>query len=255
MMFVVASALLSASHGHVCWWRYSICCLGASQTQTIPLSWSASHKAYSTGWQPYGVTAIAILTEWRNKENHAGRDTLQEHMCATACLAQCILSYETACSHLSAFPPLFLHTVFFTTQPAELYCYDRSFDLAALVVAGVDVGLEVFTAVVMKGIIFGDVTPYSLLSCNSTEYTSSHPRRWHSSGVDVLAGELHGERWLFSSGFCLLSCLALPFGLSSLRLLPRFKTHILLILKPLKLGRVPHLIASKIRCPKIILYD
>jgi branched-subunit amino acid transport protein len=37
------------------------------------------------------------------------------------------------------------------------------------------VGFEVFTAVVMKSIIFWDVTPCSL-SCNSTDYMASHPR-------------------------------------------------------------------------------
>jgi hypothetical protein len=67
-------------------------------------------------------------------------------------------------------------------------------------------GFEVFTAVVMKSIIFWDVMPCSLFSCNrsfggtyrlhlqgrrnnftknqhcnSTDYTASHPRRWYSS--------------------------------------------------------------------------
>jgi hypothetical protein len=43
------------------------------------------------------------------------------------------------------------------------------------------VGFEVFTAVVMKSIIFWDVTLCSPLSCNSTDHTASHPRRWYSS--------------------------------------------------------------------------
>jgi hypothetical protein len=47
------------------------------------------------------------------------------------------------------------------------------------------VGFEVFTAVVIKRIIFWDVTPCSLLRCNrrfwGTDYTASHPRKWYSS--------------------------------------------------------------------------
>jgi hypothetical protein len=70
------------------------------------------------------------------------------------------------------------------------------------------VGFEVFTAVVMKSIIFWDMTPCSLLAtcllagsclnyffdpedggaillrnvgCNSTDYTASYPERWYSS--------------------------------------------------------------------------
>jgi hypothetical protein len=82
-------------------------------------------------------------------------------------------------------------------------------------------GFEVFTAVVMKSIIFWDVTPCSLLrynrrfggtyrlhlqgprkfqqepaskqisnvGCISTDYTASHSRRWYSSEVPVVIPE------------------------------------------------------------------
>jgi hypothetical protein len=39
------------------------------------------------------------------------------------------------------------------------------------------VGFEVFTVVVMKSIIFWDMTPCSLLSCNSMNYTASSQKK------------------------------------------------------------------------------
>jgi hypothetical protein len=75
------------------------------------------------------------------------------------------------------------------------------------------VEFEVFTAVVMKSIIFWDVTPCNLFAtcllagycwnyffdredggdmflrnvgCNSTDYTASHPRRWYSSWIFIV---------------------------------------------------------------------
>jgi hypothetical protein len=43
-------------------------------------------------------------------------------------------------------------------------------------------GFKVFTAVVMKSIVFRDMTPCSPLSwgCNSTDYTALYPRWWYS---------------------------------------------------------------------------
>jgi hypothetical protein len=63
-----------------------------------------------------------------------------------------------------------------------------------------NVGSEVSTAMVMMSIIFWDMTPYSLLSCNSAEYTSYIPE---DDTHHVLRSSQQGKLYVYSYSYSL----------------------------------------------------
>jgi hypothetical protein len=67
------------------------------------------------------------------------------------------------------------------------------------------VGYVVFTAVVMKSIIFWDMTPCSPLSFISTDYRAPYPRRWYSSHILLHEWHLNQQKeatWLSHHNSC-----------------------------------------------------